>query len=102
MAATEGPGDREPPISPPVPAAQPSLALRALYMLLFALVFWMVCWTLAITAMTQLVLALLAGRPNPDVARFGAGLAGYSRQIIEFLTFVTERIPYPFGEWPAL
>ena len=89
------------PGSPPVPTARPTIAARALYMLLFALVFWILCWTLAITAIAQLGLTLLAERPNADVARFGAGLAAYSRQIIEFLTFVSERVPYPFSEWPA-
>ena len=92
---------QEPPTSSPVPAARPSLAERVLYMLLFALVFWLLCWTLAITAIAQLGLTVLAARPNADVARFGAGLAAYSRQIIEFLTFVSERIPYPFSEWPT-
>lgn len=92
---------REPPMSPPVPTARLSLGARALYMLLFAIVFWILCWTLAITAIAQLGLTVLAARPNADVARFGAGLAMYSRQIIEFLTFVNDRIPYPFSEWPA-
>lgn len=92
---------REPPTTPPVPVPRLSLGARALYMLVFALVFWILCWTLAITALAQLGLTVLAARPNPDVARFGAGLAAYSRQIIEFLTFVSERIPYPFSEWPA-
>lgn len=101
MTVSEGPPDGERPISPPVPTVEPSLPARALYMLVFALVFWIVCWTLAITSLAQLAAALLGGRPNAEVARFGAALAVYSRQIIEFLTFVSERIPYPFSEWPA-
>ncbi len=92
---------QQPPLSAPAPTAQSSLGVRALYMAVFALVFWILCWTLAITALVQLGLTLLAGRPSPEVARFGAGLAAYSRQIIEFLTFVSERVPYPFSEWPA-
>ena len=92
---------QQPQFSAPVPTARPSLGARALYMLLFALVFWILCWTLAITALAQLGLTVLTARPNADVARFGAGLAAYSRQIIEFLTFVSERVPYPFSEWPG-
>ncbi len=98
--ATDG-STPQSPTSPPVPAARPSIGARALYMLLFALVFWILCWTLVITAIAQLGLTVLAERPNPDVVRFGAGLAAYSRQIIEFLTFVSERVPYPFSEWPT-
>lgn len=83
----------------PVPARL-HLGLRVLYMLAYALVFWILCWTLAVTAVLQLVLTLLAGRPHADLVRFGAGLGAYSRQIIEFLTFVGDRIPFPFNEWP--
>jgi hypothetical protein len=89
------------PQSPLVPSSAPSLGMRLLYMIVLALVFWVVCWTLAFTVLVQLVLTLLAGRPNIELARFGAGLANYSRQSIEFLTFVSDRIPFPFSEWPA-
>ena len=89
--------------SPPVavPSPPPSLGTRLLYMVILALVFWILCWTLAITVIVQLVLTLLAGRPNADLVRFGASLAAYSAQVIEFLTFVSNRVPFPFSEWPA-
>jgi hypothetical protein len=83
------------------PPAAPDLGIRILYMILFAVVFWILCWTLAVTAVVQLVLRLLNGRPNTEITRFGAGLARYARQVIEFLTFVTETVPYPFSDWPA-
>jgi hypothetical protein len=82
------------------PAAT-ELAIRILYMVLFAVVFWILCWTLAVTAIVQIVLRLLNGRPNAEITRFGAGLGAYARQVIEFLTFVTETLPYPFSNWPA-
>jgi Domain of unknown function (DUF4389) len=87
-----------PPITQP---ATPDLGIRVLYMLLFALVFWLLCWTLAVTAIMQLVVRLLNGRPNADLIRFGASLARYAGQVIEFLTFVTETTPYPFAAWPV-
>jgi hypothetical protein len=85
---------------PSTPTA-PEIGIRILYMLLFAVVFWILGWTLAVTAIVQLVLRLLNGGPNAEVTRFGAALARYARQVIEFLTFVTETLPYPFTEWPA-
>jgi hypothetical protein len=85
---------------PMTPPATPDLGIRVLYMVLFALVFWVVCWTLAVTAIIQLAVRLLNGRPNADLTRFGASLARYARQVIEFLTFVTETVPYPFAAWP--
>ena len=80
---------------------QISLGVRVLYMVVFAIVFWILAWTLAATAVLQLVLTLLSARPNADVMRFGAGLGAYSRQVIEFLTFASEKVPFPVGEWPA-
>jgi hypothetical protein len=77
------------------------LGVRVLYMLLFALIFWIVSWVLAVTALAQLLARLLSGRASAEFARFGGGLARYTGQIIEYLTFVTERVPYPVGEFPA-
>ena len=85
----------------PATPATPDLGIRVIYMLLFGVVFWVLCWILAATTLVQLVVRLLNGRPNPDLTRFGASLARYARQVIEFLTFVTELAPFPFAAWPA-
>ena len=86
----------------PVPSSvSPDLGIRVIYMLLFGVVFWVLCWILGATTIVQLIVRLLNGRPNPDLTRFGSSLARYSRQVIEFLTFVTELAPYPFTAWPA-
>jgi hypothetical protein len=70
-------------------------------MLLFAVVFWIVSWTLAVTAIAQVLVRVSSGRASIELARFGGGLARYTTQIIEYLTFVTERVPYPIGEFPV-
>ncbi len=86
---------------PVPPAAPPDLGLRVLYMLLFGVVFWILTWTLAVATLLQLLLRLINGRPHAEVARFGSALARYSRELIDFLTFATDRMPYPFAPWPA-
>jgi hypothetical protein len=86
----------------PVPASStPDLPIRILYMILFGVAFWILCWILGVIAIFQLVMRLISGQPNAQFARFGASLAQYARQIIEFLTFVTEILPFPFGAWPG-
>ena len=77
------------------------LGVRILYMLLFALVFWVVNWVLVVTALAQVLVRILSGRPSPELARFGGGLARYAAQVVEYLTFVTDRVPYPAGQFPA-
>ena len=86
------------PVTPPTAT---DLGIRVIYMLLFAVVFWALCWVLLATTLLQLIVRLLNGRANVDLTRFGASLGRYARQIIEFLTFVTELAPYPFAPWPA-
>ena len=86
---------------PVTPPSTTDLGIRVIYMLVFAVVFWLLCWILAATALVQLVVRLLNGRPNADLTRFGGSLARYARQVIEFLTFVTELAPYPFAAWPT-
>ncbi|MFO7277848.1 MAG: DUF4389 domain-containing protein [Pseudomonadota bacterium] len=76
------------------------LIVRIIYMLVFAFVFWLVCWGVAITAVAQIVLRLLKGQPNAELTRFGGSLARYAGQIVAYLTFASERVPFPFSEWP--
>ncbi len=76
------------------------IAIRLLYMLVFALTFWILTWTLAVTVIAQLILTLLGGAPNPELLRFSQGLSRYISQVVEFLTFLTEKPPFPFAPWP--
>ncbi|HVS77984.1 MAG TPA: DUF4389 domain-containing protein [Steroidobacteraceae bacterium] len=85
----------------PVEPPPGDLGARILYMLLFAVVFWIVSWVLAVAAVAQLLIRILSGRPSPELARFGGALARYTAQIVEYLTFNTDRVPYPVGEFPA-
>lgn len=94
-------GGAEPPSN--IPAATPArlpAGLRVLYMVVFALTFWIVMWVLAVTVVAQLILTLLAGQANPDLLRFSTGLSRYISQVVEFLTFLTEKPPFPFAPWP--
>jgi len=90
-----------PPVSPTPAGSLPPLALRALYMIVFAVVFWILTWILAATALLQLLLTLLTTKPQGELVRFGQGLAKYALEIIEFLTFASEELPFPFRAWPA-
>jgi len=88
----------------PQPVERPpadDLGVRVLYMLLFAVVFWIVSWILAIAAIAQLLVRILSGRASPELVRFGSGLARYFQQIVEYLTFASDRVPYPVGEFPS-
>ena len=80
---------------------EPNFWVRGLYMLLMALAFNVVATILGILAVTQFLFALLTDAPNQRLASFGRGLGRYFQQLVEFLTFGTEELPFPFNDWPS-
>lgn len=75
--------------------------IRGLFMLLMALVFHLSGTLLFIVAIMQFVLTLLNGMPNARLLSFGRHLGTYIRQIVGFLTFASDEIPFPFSDWPS-
>lgn len=70
-------------------------------MLLMALAFQVCTTVLGIVTVIQFVMTLLNDAPNIQLVSFGRSMGSYFRQIVDFLTFATEEIPFPFSEWPA-
>ena len=81
------------------PAVISGVGERVLYTVVFAVAFWILGWVLVVTAAIQLVLRLVNGKAHADLARFGASLGRYARQVIDYLTFATEEAPFPFRDW---
>lgn len=75
--------------------------LRGLLMLLMLLVLHVCGTVLFVVAVIQFVIALVNGVPNGRLVVLGRHLGSYFRQIVNFLTFATEEVPFPFSEWPA-
>jgi hypothetical protein len=76
------------------------IAIRVLYMLVFAVAFWILTWVLAATVIAQLILTLLAGQLNTELLKFSKGISRYISQVVEFLTFITDKPPFPLSPWP--
>jgi len=76
------------------------IAIRVLYMIAFAIAFWILTWVLAVTVIAQLILTLLAAQPNPELLKLSHGISRYMTQVIEFLSFLTDKPPFPFAPWP--
>ena len=80
--------------------SQDALGTRLLHVVLFAVVFWITCWAVAVTTVVQLAFRVFAGAPSPELRRFGGGLARYAGQLIAYLSFASDRLPFPLGDWP--
>jgi len=75
--------------------------LRGLYMLLFAIFYSVAEIVIFVVVVFQFLLALFTARTNARLVLFGKSLSTYVYQVMLFLTFNSEDMPFPFGEWPA-
>ena len=75
--------------------------VRGLFMLMMALAYQVAGTLLFIVTVFQFVVVLLNDTPNARLLSFGRNLGHYLQQIVHFLTFVSEEIPFPFNDWPS-
>jgi Domain of unknown function (DUF4389) len=75
--------------------------IRGLFMLLMALAYHVSGTVMFIVAVIQFLIMLLNDKPNARLVSFGRSMGRYLQQIVNFLTFATEEIPFPFNDWPA-
>ena len=73
---------------------------RILYMLLFGITYSISETVLIFVAIFQALAVLFTGHVNQALHQFGANLSGYMYQILQFVTFNTEDLPFPFNDWP--
>lgn len=83
------------------PGDKRNIWLRGLFMLLMLLVLHVCGTVLFVVALIQFLIALTGGTPNERLAAFGRNLGSYFRQVVLFLAFATEEVPFPFSDWPA-
>ena len=76
------------------------LIARVLYMIAFGFAFWACSIVLALAAVLQLLMVAFTRERNDNLTTLGRGLAEYVREIVRYLTFVTDEPPFPFAEWP--
>jgi hypothetical protein len=74
--------------------------VRLAYMVLFGVVFYFGQFVIALAAVVQFLHKLLNGAPNLRLAAFGSEVAVYYREMIDFLSYHSERVLFPFSPWP--
>ncbi|MDZ7753119.1 MAG: DUF4389 domain-containing protein [Gammaproteobacteria bacterium] len=74
---------------------------RGLYMLLFVVIYNVVEALVLLVAVFQFGHTLITGDTNRHLLDFGRHLSGYVFEIMRYLTYVTDRRPYPFNPWPT-
>jgi uncharacterized protein YggT (Ycf19 family) len=84
-----------------VPVNKRNIWMRGLFMLLMAMVLHVSGTVLFIISFIQFVIMLLNDAPNERLVKFGRSLARYVQQVVNFLAFATEEMPFPFNDWPT-
>lgn len=74
--------------------------LRLLYMILFGIAFEVVKFVTFFVAAVQILFKLFTGDVQPRLSGFGASLALFLRQVVDFLTFRSDARPFPWSPWP--
>lgn len=77
-----------------------SIWKRVLYMLLFVLAYSAAEFVVGIVVLIQLVITLVTGSTNDRLKVFGKQASLYIYDVMLFLTFNTEEMPFPFAAWP--
>jgi len=76
--------------------------IRGAYMLLFGLLLVAARLIISIVVVVQFLFVLFTGSDNDNLRNLGQGLGKWVYQTLIFLTFNSEKKPFPFDEWPAV
>lgn len=74
--------------------------IRGAFMILFFVAARLAIVLVALIALFQFLCALIVRKPNGNARRFGKDLSCYLAEIVQFLSYNTERKPWPFSPWP--
>ena len=69
-------------------------------MLLFVFAYSAAEFVMGIVVLIQLMITLVTGSTNHRLKVFGKQVASYIYDVMLFLTFNTEEMPFPFAAWP--
>lgn len=73
---------------------------RGLFILLFAVIYSITEVVVCFVVVFQFLCVLITGDRNTRVLELGQSLSTYIYEILMFVTFSSERMPFPFEAWP--
>ncbi|MEE3003689.1 MAG: DUF4389 domain-containing protein [Pseudomonadota bacterium] len=76
------------------------LLSRLIYTIIFIFIYSIIKPIIIIITILQFVHVFVKSEKQPYLLDIGHSLAQYSYEIISFLTFNSEEIPFPFSSWP--
>jgi len=75
--------------------------VRLLYMVLFAALYKVAEFVMWVVVVFQVIVTLVTGSPNERALKFGKQLSVYVYGVWAYLTYNTDKKPFPFSDWPT-
>ncbi len=76
--------------------------IRLIFMILYAVVvYWVATLVIAIIALFQFIYTLFVGKPLHTLVPFSRSISEYIKEVLGYITYVTEAKPFPFKPWPC-
>ena len=75
---------------------------RLLYMIFCAIAYSIAEAIVVLVAIFQFVCVLVNGHVHERAQRFGQNVGAYIGELLRFVTFNDERVPFPFSDWPEV
>ena len=75
--------------------------MRMLYMLLFVIAYGIAEFILTGVVILQIILRLFTGKINERLRQFGSDMSQYVYDMLRFLTFNSEEMPFPLSNWKS-
>ena len=79
---------------------KPDSWIRAIYMILFGFLSFISRFIVLIICFLQFILVLLTGELNTNLRSFGERVSIWTYHTFLFLTYNTDKKPFPFSDWP--
>jgi hypothetical protein len=81
--------------------ANKALWVRALFIFLYCVIAYVAAFIVLLIAVVQFISTLMIKKPNEHLLNFSKCLGVYIFEIIYFITFNTDEMPFPFKAWPT-
>ena len=75
--------------------------LRILPLIFFGIIAWFVLVGYYIMATVQFVVVIVTDEPNSQLRDFGSRVGTYMRELLDYLIYRTDQMPFPFAPFPG-
>lgn len=75
--------------------------IRGIYMVIFFVIYYILWMLMMAVSIFQFISTIFFKESNKNLENFGESIGLYSYEIIRFVSYGTEKKPYPFDTWPT-